>query len=151
MKRTLLWLLALILFGACQKFESVGLKQDDPQPNNEYCVSEEDAVARALTAIAQVEGETASRADVTRRLKQIQRVRGSALTRSAEDIAELFYLVNFADDQGYALVAADERMTDVYMMSETGNLDLDKVDPQSGLSYFLERAVTYGHGELIDS
>ncbi len=149
MKNLFYWMAVLLLFVACQKDDEPSIDKTDPDTNEEYRVSEKEAVSRAVKAIESIEEETSSRANIERRLKQVQRVRNSALTRNAEEIEELFYLVNFADEQGYALVAADERMTDVYMMAEKGNLDLEEVDPQSGLAFFLDRAVVYAHGELI--
>lgn len=149
MKKSFYWMAMLLLFVACQKDDEPSIDKTDPDTNEEYRVSEKEAVSRAVKAIESIEEETSSRASIERRLKQVQRVRNSALTRNAEEIEELFYLVNFADEQGYALVAADERMTDVYMMAEKGNLDLEEVDPQSGLAFFLDRAVVYAHGELI--
>ena len=149
MKNLFYWMAVLLLFVACQKDDEPSIDKTDPDTNEEYRVSEKEAVSRAVKAIESIEEETSSRASIERRLKQVQRVRNSALTRNAEEIEELFYLVNFADEQGYALVAADERMTDVYMMAEKGNLDLEEVDPQSGLAFFLDRAVDYAYGELI--
>ena len=109
-------------------------------------VSKRLAVQRAKNAVKWISEGPQSRSDLLR-VERVEVVGGSAASRT--DAADtLFYLVNFSDNQGYALVAADERNTDVYMMSDEGSLDLSELDPASPLAYFMEQAEEYALYEL---
>ena len=109
-------------------------------------VSKRLAVQRAKNAVKWISDGPQSRSDLLR-VERVEVVGGSALSR-AEAADTLFYLVNFSDNQGYALVAADERNTDVYMMSDEGSLDLSELDAASPLAYFMEQAEEYALYEI---
>lgn len=60
-----------------------------------------------------------------------------------------FHVINFEDNQGFALVSADSRTTPVYAYSETGNLDMDDAIENSGFDVFMVAAEEYYMNEII--
>ncbi|MCC8034559.1 MAG: C10 family peptidase [Rikenellaceae bacterium] len=50
----------------------------------------------------------------------------------------IFYLINFADDEGFAIVGADTRLpTDIFAIADSGNIDPEEGVDNPGLSLFL--------------
>jgi hypothetical protein len=60
----------------------------------------------------------------------------------AESIDTLMYIVNFEDNQGYAIVAADNRTENVYAIIDQGMLSADSLEyyDNPGLNVFMEDA-----------
>ena len=89
---------------------------------SEYAISEEEALARLDSFMAQFEGATRS---TSRRVRSISHVSYEDVhvgTRSSEelDIENLLYIVEFEDGQGSAIIGADERVEPVYaVLDET--------------------------------
>lgn len=72
-------------------------------------------------------------------------------TRSADDsISVRFHIINFKDDQGFALVSADSRTTSVYAYSDTGNLDIEDAIANTGFGEFMEDAIEYYKNEVAN-
>lgn len=55
----------------------------------------------------------------------------------------LLYAVNFSDDKGFALVAADKRTTPIFAYVENGSLEFDKLNDEKNVGFllFLEGAI----------
>ena len=59
-----------------------------------------------------------------------------------------FHIINFADNQGFALVSADSRTTGIYAYSETGNLDIEDAIENTGFGDFMESAAKHYENEI---
>lgn len=72
-----------------------------------------------------------------------------AATRSGETAEEyMFYVVNFADDEGYSVIAADERIEDeIALFVGSGNLDVENVD-NPGMQIVLSRLDDYAEASI---
>ena len=158
MKKYLFLLLAAFALVACESepYHEVlsesnsSTQQWDIEELNDYRVSHEVAVERAIKAINDLKEMPQTRtADL--RVSKTQVVRNRAKTRTDFNIDTLFYLINFEDNQGFALIAADERNTDVFMLAEEGSLDVEHLEPNSPMNYFLDCATGYATYELLNS
>ncbi len=148
MKKLCLLLAGGFLLTACEKEPNTVPVQDDPTIKQrtetivDYRVSKSTAINRAIKAVEGLRGRAASRAEALR-VAKAEVVGSRVASRSGNAADTLFYLINFDDNQGFALVAADERNTDVYMMAEEGSLDLETLDPESPVSHFMNQAEEY--------
>lgn len=116
---------------------------------NSYEVSYEEALAKADALFAGIDGAT-TRAG-SRRVKNHELFRsGNRFTRTASDDVEAkFHIINYEDNAGFAMIAADKRATDIYAYSDTGNLCVDDAMENSGFGVFLEGAIDL-YGKEID-
>lgn len=127
--RHLLPALLLLLAAACQTDPA-----DDPNPlpqpekrphavTVEQALSELDAVLASIDAPATRSGG--------RRVAAVEAVHlrdfGSATRAEASDVEELLYIANFDNDEGYAILAADDRLTPVLAVVEQGSLSADEL------------------------
>lgn len=148
MKKLCLLLAGVFVLTACEKEPNTAPVQDDPTIEQctetvvDYRVSKSTAINRAIKAVEGLKGRAESRAEALR-VAKAEVVGSRVASRSGYAADTLFYLINFDDNQGFALVAADERNTDVYMMAEEGSLDLETLDPESPVSYFMNQAEEY--------
>ena len=74
---------------------------------------------------------------------------GNIPTRSSQSSDTLLYVVNYANDQGFAVLAADDRLMPVYAISETGRLNMSDTTFNQGLATFFDLARS--EAELITS
>ena len=61
-------------------------------------------------------------------------------TRSTQE--PLFYVFNFEDNQGFAIMSASKKMPDLLAISDKGNLDFSQL-PDNGIREFASRLKTY--------
>lgn len=65
----------------------------------------------------------------------------SPLTRNVTDSADVaFHVINFEDEQGFAIISADKRAVPVYAYSEEGNINLYDAVEESGWGDFMDMA-----------
>ena len=108
--------------------------------SNPYRKSLNDALKSADAIFAEIAPQTRTS---SRKIASVQIIGDSkaALTRSGEDgLDTMLYLVNYADDQGFALLSADWRTKPVYAFSEEGELNLADTTVNKGLALFMENA-----------
>lgn len=74
---------------------------------------------------------------------------GNIPTRSSQSSDTLLYVVNYANDQGFAVLGADDRLLPVYAISETGRLNMSDTTFNQGLATFFDLARS--EAELITS
>lgn len=109
-------------------------------------VSVEEALQNADEHFAKVFGENTRSGRTPASIDLIHRA-----TRSSEDGIEGFYLVNYADDKGFALLSADRRLTPVYAVANEGQLYLTDTLDNKGLSWYLNTAVPLmANGEIFE-
>lgn len=110
----------------------------EPEPENVVSsisamrVTIPDALNKAENLLAHMEGKT--RAGSARMVKSVS-VIGAKNTRSAEaDTA--FYVVNYANSNGFAVVGADKRLDGVYAIAGEGELNLEDTVTNIGLNLY---------------
>ena len=65
----------------------------------------------------------------------------SPLTRNVTDTVDVaFHVINFENEQGFAIISADKRAVPVYAYSEEGNINLYDAVEESGWGYFMDMA-----------
>ena len=142
--------LFLFLFIACKKSKpatptpvlelSEAEKARLPLLYQDYAISQEDAIAEALDfmpAVARNAGKPL--------VKTYKILPNHA--RSAQDSVSAFHVVNFADHQGFVIVAGDRRMSEpVLAFVEGSNLTQDSINP--GLALFLDMSHAYALQEI---
>ena len=62
-------------------------------------------------------------------------------TRSTEGPEVSFYLINYKNNNGFALVSTDNRTTPVYLYAEEGNLAISELENNKGLAFFMQSAI----------
>lgn len=120
-----------------------------PMPNSEveesatsWCRSENEAVAIAADAISMLDDQTASRSAIRRvDSSNVRLMRSIAKGRSAID--SLYYVVNFADSAGFAVVAAPRSCEPLLAVTESGSYDPDLGTDNPGLELFMDAAAVY--------
>ncbi len=149
--RTLLrfWVVAMMLpvIGCSKEFNAITEIENvaTTEANQSFYVTVDEAVATAKQFLGA--GDTRSR-DL--RLKNHTLYKALSGTRSeGEPIDVVFHVINFEDNQGYAIVSADSRATDVYAFSPTGNIDIDEAMENPGFQIFMNGA-TANYEEEVD-
>ena len=65
----------------------------------------------------------------------------SPLTRNVSDTVDVaFHVINFENEQGFAIISADKRAVPVYAYSGEGNINLYDAVEESGWGYFMDMA-----------
>lgn len=104
--------------------------------NSSHSIPLEDVMKNAddFWAMVSDSGKTRS----SRNVRSIERLMN--LTRSDNDSSLMeFYVVNYDNDGGFILLAADDRaIAPVYGFSEAGKLDISNIESNPGLSEYLE-------------
>lgn len=62
-----------------------------------------------------------------------------------------FHIINYDNDEGFAIVSADDRTTSVYAFSDTGNFNIADTTFNKGLAIFLEGAVASCRDEIAQA
>lgn len=70
------------------------------------------------------------------------------VTRGSDEMVPSFYIINFDDNKGYAVVSMDKRMTPVYAYSEHGNINKTDIEKDPGWKCFFSAATSYCKSEL---
>ncbi|MBP3227945.1 MAG: Spi family protease inhibitor [Bacteroidaceae bacterium] len=73
----------------------------------------------------------------------ISRLMSNSDKVAVSGIDTLFYIVNFADDEGFALIAADKRTEPVYALVDQGNYDFDCLQAEKieGVVLFMQKSI----------
>ncbi len=149
MKTKLRFLIAalMLLVVACGKDYDAMTKVENTSTEDaqhSFYVTVDEAVATAKQFLGA--GDTRSR-DL--RLKNHTLYKALSGTRSeGEPIDVVFHVINFEDNQGYAIVSADSRATDVYAFSPTGNIDIDEAMENPGFQIFMNGATANYEDEV---
>ena len=137
----------MLLVVACGKDYDAMTKVENTSTEDaqhSFYVTVDEAVATAKQFLGA--GDTRSR-DL--RLKNHTLYKALSGTRSeGEPIDVVFHVINFEDNQGYAIVSADSRATDVYAFSPTGNIDIDEAMENPGFQIFMNGATANYEDEV---
>ena len=139
----------LVAIAACSKDE-LGVEVIVPQQEqmDSYRVSVDEALRSAETILRAGDRDTRSAA---RRVKSTELYVAKPATRSNENTEVSFYLINYEDNAGYALVSTDERTTPVYMYAEEGNITTEAFEEVPPLAIFMEEAIANYEAEVASS
>ena len=119
----------LVAIAACSKEDGAEVIVPQPEQENSFRVSVGDALRSAEAILNSGDRTTRS---VERKVKSTEIYVAKPATRSNDDVEVSFYLINYEDNAGYALVSTDKRATPVYMYADEGNIttaDLQKEGP----------------------
>ena len=120
MRKILFVMFAALAFVACEK---------DFQPTTEM-VDLENVVQSNKISLNQalvyaensINGIGTSTRSTSRKVKSTEIFVAKPSTRSVESEEVSFYLINYENNEGYAMVSTDSRTTPVYAYSDEGNL-----------------------------
>lgn len=145
MKKLLLLFVSLVAFCSCDNEEfdfTAPVEAQSEIAVDSFYVSFEEALAQAEKMLA---GTTATRASATKRkvANHHEYVANRNTRATGDDVEVRFHVINFEDNQGFALVSADSRTTPVYAYSETGNLDIEDATENTGFGDFMDAATEY--------
>ena len=139
MKKILFFIFAALAFVACEKdYQSVIEKSDLETVVQNNKVSLKQALLYAENSINGINPTTRS---AERKVKSTEIYVAKPATRSAEDGEVSFYLINYEDNEGYAMVSTDSRATPVYAYSDEGNLTPYDLENNPGLQIFMEGTI----------
>lgn len=114
-----------------------GREFNDTKEWNPFSISVEDAKSTALSVVGGLdEGKTRS---VERTVESVEVIRGR-MTRST-DGAPLYYVINYKDNEGFAVVGADSRLRHVIAFSDKGSLSMSDTIENKGLAYFINESI----------
>lgn len=148
MKRTLyaLFILSTLVFAyACVKDE---LKIVEPiEQTNEYAVSLDEALNNLNKTLDWIDKPTRGAKRRIATINTISRkdVFGQTTRSDAESTENLLYVVNFENNEGYAILGADSRLEPVLLVADSGNADpADYTDPGTPEDIYLQDSIRPG-------
>ena len=138
MRPKLLFIAIMALLASCNSNEPIPIDADNAAGNDKYLVEIDEAIKIADSVLAQLDAQNGKTRASGRYLSSIEAFRADGgLTRSNNDNPD-FYLLNYADDGGFALLAADRRKgTSIYAFSDEGNLNLADTVINEGLNEYI--------------
>lgn len=149
MRKILFVMFAALAFVACDKdFQSQTEKADLETVVQNNKVSLKQALLYAENSINGINPTTRS---AERKVKSTEIYVAKPATRSAEDTEVSFYLINYEDNEGFAMVSTDSRATPVYAYSDEGNLTPESFEKNPGLKIFLDGAIQHYENEIANS
>lgn len=154
MKKLLFLFISFVAFCSCDNEEfdfTAPVEAQSEIAVDSFYVSFEEALAQAEKMLA---GTTTTRASATKRkvANHHEYVANRSTRATGDDVEVRFHVINFEDNQGFALVSADSRTTPVYAYYETGNLDIEDATENTGFGDFMDAATEYyiAEAELTD-
>lgn len=121
--------------------ENEGSADTTISPVHTFRVSKPEAIEEVQQLLDIVDNSTTRSASKNRQIGTVEYMPYPSLsTRSSSTLTDFegIYVVNFADDEGFALASADSRTTPVFCIVDEGNFSLDeKINP--ALAVFLNK------------
>lgn len=123
---------AMALLSSCQDDIAITTEELNTSDitENPYSISEESALAYLADFLADSEPDSRSGKRISvKSIKPIKYNRVASRTQQDNvDCENLLYVANFEDNQGYAILAGDERISDkIIAVTDTGNLDNNEI------------------------
>lgn len=144
-----------LLFFSCSDNDMEDILNDSKSVSTlSYKVTPEDAREVILNFMDAIKNSTETRGAVSYSEKEIADVkalcRNTIHTRSIEDngipvdLDTLMYVVNFSNNNGFALVAADRRTDPIFAIIDEGNFDFEKLAEEENESFlsFMDCAIS---------
>ncbi len=119
-------------------------KIDEFQTPGDKVVTATEALTRADAILSRFQTRSTPRV-----VKSCEYFVAKPATRSLADTIEVaFHLINYEDNAGFAMVAADERATDIYAYSDEGELTAADFEENPGLRIYKEIATEAYQAEV---
>lgn len=142
-------LFSLILLSGCNNSEPIMVEENTG--DNEMFSTSIRSVEEVIALAQKAYGTYFSADDATRAADDSQSIPPIATVNAVKNLSRgvagrsdtLYYVVNFADDRGFAVIAADKRCTDILGISDCGNLAPQGCNENPGMEIFLERVPLY--------
>lgn len=151
MKGFLIPLAAVALLAACSSEKDMPAPQTDPPPEaNPYKVTLSEALAKADAVLRKLDGEQTR--SLPRSVKSVGAIK-KMMTRSAASSTApdtMFYIVNYGDDRGFAILSGDKRLAPIYAISEEGSFNIADTSFNVGLKMYMDGLMSI-NSEEIDS
>lgn len=141
-KAVFMLMFAALLMGGCANMEpsiapAVNVGETDPN-----FVSIDEALTSADDLFAVMFGNSTRSG---RKVRNVETFRPRISTRSnSGDEMYGFYIVNYDNDGGFAMVSADRRRTPVQAISDEGSLSLSDTLENKGLSWYMNEYICAG-------
>ena len=149
MRKILFVMVAALAFVACEKdYQSVIEKTDLETVVQNNKVSLKQALLYAENSINGINPTTRS---AERKVKSTEIYVAKPATRSAEGAEVSFYLINYENNEGFAMVSTDSRATPVYAYSDEGSLTAEDFETNPFLKIFIEGSIENYQIELASS
>lgn len=127
-------LLVVLLLGSCSNdLVEPEIKSAD-NTDATTRVDMQTALDRAEKMLAKIEGGKTR----LRRVASIRYLSIDGKTRSEGSLDSLYYIINYADNGGFAVAGADTRLDGIYAISGEGHLEESDVEENPGLQYFFD-------------
>lgn len=136
MSKKLLWVLTLPLLMACSQEDLPPLDADSGQEKTSaFSRPINECLDYANDFFKEIEGEGTRGSE--RKVKSIELLPVMMRTRSIESDFTSFYVVNFENEEGFAILSGNKLQTPIYAIAETGNIELKDTVHNKGLSQYL--------------
>lgn len=128
-----------MLLGACSDSHLMSPDNQTPIASTSNAVSIEEALHNADLYFSNIYGEATRSTERT--AISVEMIHHGTRSSQDADALEGFYVVNYADDNGFAILSADRRLEPVYAISNTGQLHLADTLDNKGLSWYINQAI----------
>lgn len=132
----------ITLITSCSSEEPLLASGQNPAAQESYHVSIPEALSRAEKLMETLDNHSQATRSLPpqREVRDINVIKQKMLTRStsANLPDTLFYIINYADNSGFALVSADKRTVPVYAISSEGEFNIQDTVFNKGLAHFFE-------------
>lgn len=138
---TILPIIALILV-SCASEEPLNANHHENPPQESYFVPIPEALSKAnsLMNVLDARSSKTRSSSNPRSVESIDVFKSKTLTRSETSILPdtLFYIINYTDNSGFAIVSADKRTTSIYAISTDGKFNIRDTVFNKSLAHFFE-------------
>lgn len=130
----------LIVCGCTQENLPTGNDDEKGSVSNPNRVSLKDALKISNRLLSRLEGKTRSSERIVEDVQHVvfEKTRGSGENDT------LFYIVNYADNKGFAVLSADKRLAPVYAISESGSISEKDTTRNPALGAFFKQLRSAG-------
>lgn len=95
---------------------------------NGSAVSENEALEYAGSIMEQLDSYSLTKGSSPRYVSSITPIKRNGVVGTKADDEDVAYIVNFGDSLGYSVLSADRRTDDVFLISPSGNLNIETLE-----------------------
>ena len=134
MKKLLFIILSAIFFSCSMEDVPKEISKMEQAGNK---IQPEDAVKKACEYMNRIFPQTRGENRSDYSIISLQKVTTRSPQSNQEYPDTLYYVINFTDEKGFAIMGADNRLPDLLAISDTGNLNLQDTVFNKGLASFI--------------
>ena len=131
--RIFLILLIGMFLGACTQDLPLYEQRDFSYDSMSDKISLKEALHTASVLFSELEGNTRT---IGRSVSSVAYITCGQNTRSTEGNDTMYYMVNYTDDSGFAVLSANRKIGSVFAISQEGNISFEDTLNNKGLAYF---------------